>query len=41
LNKMNGTGTKFKTGLAFQRLARQAHAQSPNSRQGREVLSAC
>ena len=41
LNKMNAAGTKFKTGLAFQRLGRQAHVKSPNSRQGREALSAC
>jgi len=30
-------GTKFKTGLAFQRLGRQARVKSPNSRQAREA----
>jgi hypothetical protein len=34
---MDGAGTKFKTGLAFQRLARQVHVKSPNRRQGREA----
>jgi hypothetical protein len=33
---MNGAGAKFKTGLAFQHLGRQAYVKSPNSHQGRE-----